>query len=48
MSSAAATVMTEEEMTQKQRSALMRKFVLAADPSDANTRMPARFRRPNI
>ena len=36
--------MAQAEVTQRQRSALMRNFVLAADPSDATARMPTRFR----
>jgi hypothetical protein len=45
--SAAATVMAEEEVAQRQSTWLMRKFVLAADPSQATARMPTRFRWSN-
>jgi hypothetical protein len=45
--SAAAKVMAEEEVAQRQSTWLMRKFVLAADPSQATARMPTRFRWSN-
>jgi hypothetical protein len=48
ISTVADAVMAQDEVTQRQRSALMRKFVLAADPSDATARMPTRFRWSNI